>query len=524
MDEARDRKAELEQALEDLANANRQLVLANERMTALRLIAEEAQKAKAAFVAKVSHEFRAPLNMIIGLVGLMVDTPQLYAEELPPDLWKDLEIVHRNCEHLSSMVNDVLDLSQAEAGRLTLHKEQADLAEVIDSTLAVICPLVEKKQLALQVTLPDDLPEVHCDRRRIRQVILNLMSNAARFTEKGGITVQVTKQDGHLVIGVTDTGPGISPEDAERIFEPFYQGSSDYSGGAGGSGLGLSISKQFIELHGGRIWLESDLGVGTTFYFQLPLAPPAGHIVRPGHQIRADWVWRERAFRTGGARIADEVTRPRLVVCDETGTLYRELKRFSDEVEFVDTQDLAHAVQELRQCPAHALVLNAATADGLPRLVEAARQEVPGTPIVGCSVPQPVEHALASGALGYLTKPVTRADLEGAIQAVEGPVRRVLLVDDEPDVLRLWSRMLNVMDGEIDVVAAFSSERALEELRTSLPDLMLLDILMPGTNGWQLLKLMKQNERTKQVPVFFVSAQDYLFGILFSESIRALDR
>ena len=162
--ETRDRRVELEQALESLAHANRQLALANERTATLRTIAEEAQRAKTAFVASVSHEFRTPLNMIIGLVELMVETPEIYAVVLSPKIRKDLETVHRNCERLSSMINDVLDLTRMEAGRLAVLREYVDLREMVDGSVAAVRPLLEKKLLALQVIVPGDMPEVLCDR------------------------------------------------------------------------------------------------------------------------------------------------------------------------------------------------------------------------------------------------------------------------------------------------------------------------------------------------------------------------
>ena len=224
LEEARDRKAELEQALEGMAHANRQLALANERTTALRTIAEEAQIAKATFVASVSHEFRTPLNMIVGLVELMVEAPEIYAVMLSPKMHKDLETVHRNCERLSKMINDVLDLTQMEAGRLALHREHVDLKEIVESCAAAVDPLLQQKQLSLQIAIPDDLPQLHCDRTRTEQVILNLLSNAARFTQEGRITVEATQQDQQVRICVRDTGPGILPQDAERVFEPFWQG------------------------------------------------------------------------------------------------------------------------------------------------------------------------------------------------------------------------------------------------------------------------------------------------------------
>jgi len=508
IEEARDRKAELEQALADLANANRQLVLASERMAALRTIAEEAQKAKTMFVAKVSHEFRTPLNMIIGLVGLMVETPEIYDVILPSEMSSDLKVVHRNCQHLANLVNDVLNLTQMEAGRLIPHKERVDLHHLVDSAVTAVRPLVEKKGLFLRVEGPDDLPPVYCDAIRIQQVILNLVSNAARFTAKGGITVRVEQEDQHVVVSVTDTGTGISAEDAERIFEPFCQGVGDMWRDKGGSGLGLTISKQFVQLHGGQMWLESELGVGSSFLFNLPISPSAGHVARPGHQIREDWVWRERAFRTDRVGLADQSARPRLVILDETNTLCTQFAGYSDLIEHIETHDLAQIAVALEQCPAHAVVLNAAVAADLWPLVESARAAISDTPIVGCSVPRPLARAVEAGAMGYLTKPVTQADLEEAIENVGKPLRRVLVVDDNPDVLRLLTRMLHVCDDTLSVATASSGEQALEELHSKPFDLVLLDVVMPGMDGWEVLERLRQGDRTAKLPVLFVSAQD----------------
>ena len=283
LSELRERKAELERTLEDLAHANRQLALANERVTALRAVAEEAQKAKATFVAKVSHELRTPLNMIIGLVTLMIEAPEIYAVTLSPEMRKDLGIVNRNCEHLSHMVNDVLNLTQMEAGRLVLRRERLDLRKVIEAAVQSTSPLLEKKGLFMRQEIPPDLPLIYCDPTRIQQVVLNLVSNAVRFTDLGGITLRIEEQNQDVIVSVTDTGPGIRPEDRERIFEPFCQGTLGPWQGRGGSGLGLTISKQFIEQHGGRIWLDSEPGKGTTFYFSLPTVEPVPHVVRPGH-------------------------------------------------------------------------------------------------------------------------------------------------------------------------------------------------------------------------------------------------
>jgi signal transduction histidine kinase/CheY-like chemotaxis protein len=510
LEEVRDRKADLEQALNDLAHANRQLALANERVANLRTIAEDAQKAKATFVAKVSHEFRTPLNMIIGLVSLMRETPQIYAVALSPDMRKDLEIVHRNCEHLAHMVNDVLNLTQMEAGRLVLHRERCDLQETIDAAIQSVLPLIESKGLYLRQVTQPDLPKVYCDRTRIQQVVLNLVSNAARFTDSGGITVGVARQSEKVIVRVSDTGPGISPQDRNRIFEPFCQGSVDLWRDTGGTGLGLTISKQFVELHGGRIGLESELGVGTTFSFTLPISGPMPHRARPGHAIVRDWPWLERRSRI---TFPEQHYRPRVIICDETGALYSEFVRGSDSVEVVDTRNLGGALRALRECPAHAVVINADRPGEILGMVEQAQTQLSGTPIVGCSVPPATAHVLAAGATGYLTKPVTRGDLERALDAVGKPVHRVLAIDDDLEVLGLWKRMLHGCDPSLVVETVPGGREALDALKLAkvqdqLPDLVLLDIFMPDMDGWQVLERLRQEYLIEELPVYLVSAHD----------------
>jgi len=498
----------LKQTLDELAHANRQLTLAAERMAALRAIAEEAQRTKTAFVANVSHEFRTPLNIIIGLVELMVRSPEIYSVVLSPKLRKDLETIQRNCEHLSRMINDVLDLTRMEAGRLTLYRERIDLKEIVESSVAVVLPLVEKKGLTLQVKVAEALPKVYCDSTRVKQVFLNLLSNASRFTEEGGITVEIDRRDQHVLVSVTDTGPGISPEGLEKLFEPFWQSPGQLWRDRGGSGLGLSISKQFIELHGGQMWVESQVGRGTTFYFTLPVDPPLEHVARAGHPIREDWIWREHAFRTDRVTRDARLTRPRVIVWDETGALLPQLERYYDAVEFVAVGGIEQAIQELQACPAQFILLNTLTPGTLWEQAAVIMQAAPETPVVGWSIPCEIERLANLGVLGYLIKPVTVADLEKALAAVGRRVKRVLVVDDDPDTLDVLVRLLRVCDSMIEVTTASGGKEALEALRQARPDLILLDIVMPEMDGWQVAEAIRQDEEISGVPFYFVSAQD----------------
>lgn len=518
LEEARDRKVELHQALDDLAHAYRELALLNERVTAMRLVAEETQAAKTAFVAKVSHEFRTPLNMIIGLTDVLMDTPEVYGENLSPALLDGLKIVNRNCEHLSKMVNDILDLSQTEMGCLTLRREWTDLAEVTDAALTTVRPLMEKKRLTLQINMPIDLPQVYCDRTRISQVILNLVSNAARFTDQGGITVSARRQEQHVIISVTDTGPGVLPEDSERIFEPFCQGRGNPWREQKGSGLGLSISRQFVELHGGQMWLDSEPGVGSAFSFKLPISPPASPSSTAARWITQDWVWRER---TSKSKLPQLPYKQRIIIYDDIGDLYDSLANCFDEIEFIKTGTLEQTIHEGQAVPAHAVIINVPPNYHSEPLTEQTRLKLPDTPIIVGAFPSTTKEVLESGALNYLIKPIMRVDLENAIKTVGKAVNCILIVDDDPDFRQLLTQMLLIYNDRLEVVTASSGEQALAQLRHSAPDLMFIDIAMPGLDGWQTLDQKNQDESIKDIPVIIISAQDPAGQPMLSQTLSA---
>ncbi len=507
LSDAQKDRGRLFQALDDLALANRQLNLLNERLEIMYAVAEGAKQSKSAFVAKVSHELRTPLNMVIGLMDVISETPEVYDESLPPTLLNDLEIVRRNAEHLASMINDILDLSQAESGQLMLHREWVDMAAEVGKASKVILPLLEKKRLTLRTSIPDDLPEVYCDRTRIRQVVLNLVSNAARYTDVGEITVAVESDGREVVVRVTDTGPGLQPDQAERIFEPFYRARDEaWKEQHSGSGLGLSISKQFIEAHHGSIWLETEVGVGSTFAFRLPVSPSLLPMAPgPRRWIGDDWVWRER---TSWPQLPEMPYQNRVVILDETATLQTHLDTSNSEVELVLARTGDDVLEAVRQCPAHVIIVNAPRMEQLQTLVDDLRGKVPSTPIIGCAFPVRPQQGLEEGILRYLIKPVVRADMEEALQALPSPVRRVLIVDDVPDVRHLFARMLHSVEEDIVIDAAATGKDALEAMKRGRPDLVLLDVILPDMDGWQVLKRKKYDAGIADIPTIMVSAED----------------
>ena len=509
-------RLELNQVLEELLHTNRQLSLANEKQLSFRILAEEAQKTKAAFVAKVSHEFRTPLNMIIGLVNLMIETPQIYGRALPKAMLDDLMIIQRNCEHLTSMVNDVLALSQAESGRITLHRENVDLREIIIQSLDVISPLVKKKGLETICFCPDSLPKVYCDGTRIRQVLLNLVSNAARFTENGGVYVTVDDQPTSLLIGVRDTGPGITPEEIELIFDPFFQG-SDTRRDRGGTGLGLTISKQFIELHGGKIWVESQLGIGSSFYFNLPKDQPIGPTVTAGRWINERWPW---VARDGKTRFSSEnIKHPRIALYDPDRVLVDVLDSYKEVLEFSWSETVSQLIEDLKSFPSNLALINASSQETLTSLLETVRQSIRDTPLVGCILPKHAWEDLSQSVVKTMVKPITKSGLVKAIADLPNPPHKILIADDDPEITRLYSRMLGVENDTLEIEIAIDGATALKKMREFHPDLVMLDISMPDVDGFEVLKQKDADPSICSIPVMIISAIDLRYNPLQTKII-----
>jgi signal transduction histidine kinase/DNA-binding response OmpR family regulator len=504
--EAARQRAELKQVHEDLIQANRELARLSGRLKAMHRIAEEARRAKEEFVANVSHELRTPLNMIIGFSEVILRAPQTYGGRIPKALLADLAVIYRNAEHLSELVDDVLDLSRLEADQMAITREYVDFREIVETATTAVRPLLDSKGLSLRVDVPEDLPPVFCDRTRVREVLLNLLSNAGRFTDHGGVEVRVRQDAGDLLVSIADTGRGIAPEDIGRLFQPFQQLDSSIRRRYGGTGLGLSISKRFIELHEGRIWVESQEGVGTTFHFRLPVCAPAA-AAGPGYArgLIAGW---EFLGRLHPSKAPAPAAVPRLVVVEQGDALQRLVARYLGNVEVVTAPDLASALDTLRQTPPQALLVNTASVSQVledPHWRAALPEE---TPLIVCSIPGLHEASVALGVSDYLLKPVSREALLNALNRLGLREGTVLIVDDEPDALHLFGRILASTGTNYRVLQARDGQEALEILRERHPDVMLLDLVMPSLDGFRLLELRERDAMLRDIPVIVISARD----------------
>ena len=518
LSEARNQRVELKQVQEDLVHANDELARLSERLKHMYQVAEDARRAKEEFVANVSHELRTPLNMIIGFSEMISEAPDAYGVELPPPLLADVNVILRNSRHLASLVDDVLDLSQVEGGQMTISREWVSLPEILDEAAVAVQPLFEAKKLDLHMDIEAEIPPMYCDRTRIRQVLLNLISNAARFTERGGVRVQARREGNNMIVSVSDSGPGIAPEHQQRIFEPFQQVDGSIRRRFGGTGLGLSISKRFVEMHGGRMWLESQVGVGSTFYFSLPVAEAASPVAASALRwLSAEFASRQRVRNYKGPK---PHPLPRLVVLEPGAVLQRLLGRYLEGTEIVTVHTFEQAVAELGRSPAQALIVNdPVLGQEGSSLVQQAKHLPFGTPAIACWIPGEEEAAARLGVKRYLLKPISRESLAAALDALGEGIQTILLADDQPEMLQLFGRMLNSAGRGYRVLRAANGQRALELLRERRPDVLVLDLIMPGIDGYTVLREKGADPQIADIPVIAVSALDPVRESIISNSL-----
>ena len=518
--QAREFQQQYQNALKDLSDANAQLLRLNQHTQGLRLMAEEERRIKEQFVANVSHELRTPLNMIIGFAEMILKAPENYSWDVPSKLLADLEVIQRNSQHLSELVNDVLDLSQIEAGRMALTRERVSLVEIVEAAVVAVRPMFESKQLSLDVELAENLPPVFCDRTRIREVVLNLLSNAGRFTEIGGVRVKALQEGRDVVVSVQDTGPGISAEDQARLFQPFQQLDNSLRRRHGGTGLGLSLSRSFVELHEGKMWLESEKGRGTTVFFRLPIEPHTPIAAGPAAQLIPGW---EFLQRTPLPQLPVQPAKPQIVVVEDGQRLKTLLSRHLNSIEVVAADTVPQAIQQLAICPAQALLINQ------PMVSETLRQVIEtdlpsGIPALICSVPETEDAANRMGADGYLVKPIAREALLQTLESLGPGIKTVLVADDEPDALQLFRRILIGAGRGYRVLRAANGRQALDIMHSEAVDVALLDLMMPEMDGFQVLAARSQEEALRKIPVILISARDPWGQPVVSKSLSVASR
>lgn len=490
--EASDRaRAELEQRNRVLVEQNRRLQIESH--------------AQARFLTNMSHELRTPMNAIIGFTSLLLDDRSL---EMKDRQRNNLERVSRNARDLLELINNVLDLSKIEAGRMDVYSEPTDLRDLIERVISVVEPLKENRPLKLSSEVEEGLPTLKTDRMKLQQILINLLSNAVKFTQEGEVRVLAERAAGGTRISVIDTGAGIAESDLPKIFEEFRQVGSSGRSSRSGTGLGLTITRRLVELLGGRISVTSRLGSGTTFTLMLPVEIEGRIADTPETE----------------APLTDP-NRTALVIDSDPASLYLTKKYLTEAGYSVAATDDAGRGAEIAKLAAPAII----TIDldlledsaGIIQQIARDAQESGGRNraiIVLSSDPALERSATEAGAKLFLRKPVEREQLVAALdRANSDAIGRVLVVDDDMDALDLVVAMIEESGYEIQT--ARNGRSALEEIGNTPPDAVILDLMLPEIDGFEIAHRLSLNPEWREIPIIMLTARD-----LTHEERRALAR
>ena len=463
-------------------------------LDAARREADEANEAKSRFLASMSHELRTPLNAIIGYSEMLTEDA---TDDGRTEAVADLERITAAGRHLLALINDILDLSKIEAGKMELYHETFEIAPLIEDIRATVEPLLRANSNRLIVTIDPGVGTIETDKTKLRQNLFNLLSNATKFTSEGEVELRVTPEGDMLCFAVRDTGIGMNAEQQARLFQAFVQADESTTRNYGGTGLGLTIVKQFSELLGGSIEVTSEPGVGSTFTLRLPVSPQTA-APRPAEAVAGD---------------APSV----LIVDDDQGALNTMARLVSAEGYHPLTA--LNGETGLRLARAHApvaIVLDVIMPerDGWSVLRELKEDpELCGIPVILATVLGDREMGLAFGAVDHLIKPIDPRRLAARLNALcSGEDREVLIVDDDPATRALYRRVL-VRDGWM-VREAPDGRKALDEMGRRRPTLVILDLMMPNLDGFDTLRTMRGSDALAELPVIIATSKDLTNGEL----------
>jgi signal transduction histidine kinase/CheY-like chemotaxis protein len=471
--------------------------------------AEDATRAKSQFLANMSHELRTPLNAVIGITEMLEED----AEELgQDDFIEPLRRIRGAGNHLLHLINEILDLSKIEAGRLELHYEEIDVKPLVDEIAMTAAPLADKNGNRLEIRCPDDIGIMRSDMTRVRQVLLNLLSNACKFTDKGEVSLTVAGDgsgDGEaLTFTVRDSGIGMSPDQLAKLFQEFSQADSSTTRKYGGTGLGLAISRRLCRLMGGDVTVESAPGVGSTFTARLPrrsleATEAPGAAERPSMPSHPGAAAAPETGRAGGGKV---------LVIDDEQTVRDLMRRFlaREGFDVVTARDGREGLELARQLRPALITLDVLMPefDGWS-VLQALKgdPELAQIPVLMLTILDEKHKGYALGASDYMTKPFDRDRLRAVLAKYGRPGgKRILIVDDDAEHRRRLSR---VLEGEgWQVTEAENGLVGLERLAEARPDLILLDLMMPEMDGFEFLSELRKDGTIRNVPVVVITAAE----------------
>jgi len=492
LEDARTRRADVVQMLKSLETAYQTQHRLQTQLIYARQQAEELRSLKERFASNISHELRTPLNIILGFTEIMHLTPEVYGNiTFPPKLQRDIYQIHRNSRHLLEMIDDVLDLSYIEISQFSLSFEPTDLKQFLDDTVEMVSHLFQDTSVEFVVNVADPLPHIEIDRTRIRQVIINLLNNAHRFTPSGSVTFSVVRREKDVLFEIADTGLGIPEDKMHLIFEEFYQVDYSLSRAHGGAGLGLAITKRFVEAHHGQLHVTSEEGKGSVFTFTLPM---------PNNQRR------DRLDFPLSPTLKTEKQESLWLVVDADPHVITLIARHSQGHRLIQIENdsLIHAA--ILQHSPQGIIINQPADRALPSHFSNI-----SIPIIMCSLPSTTQMVRHLGVDACLAKPVRPNQITDQFQRYP-QLATVLVVDDDIGVVQLVQRSIETQYPHIRVLRAYSGQQALEMMRLTRPDLVLLDLVMPDISGFEVIADMRNDPELDCISIILLTATKYIYS------------
>jgi signal transduction histidine kinase/CheY-like chemotaxis protein/HAMP domain-containing protein len=484
----------------------------NEELSTKNAEVEKAYKVKSDFLSSMSHELRTPLNSIIGFSSVLLGPS---GDPLTDDQRMALEKVLKNGRHLLQLINDILDISKLESGRMTLSVETEDVSSILSNCILIVEPLIQSKRLTMTQDIQPGLPALSTDIVKVRQILVNLLSNASKFTEKGGISIKVTQQDNGIIsFGVKDSGIGIAQKDFERVFEEFQQVDTSSTRKYKGTGLGLPIARKLARMLGGDLAVDSELGQGSTFTLKIPAKIPSRLLEAQAQAAQPKRPEPPAAKPAAAISWAPPITpgqRVQILSIDDDPDVIEILRKYL----VPEGYSLVGALSgdeglELAVKVKPALItldIMMPKKDGWQVLRELKQNpQTKDIPVLIHSIVDNKPLALSLGAVDVMTKPTDPKRLLSLVKKYyHSGDRFILLVDDNLDFALACKDLLK-RDG-FDVKIATKGEEAIKILGESIPSMILLDLVMPGMDGIKVVQELQRKESWKIIPIVVLTGK-----------------